>query len=163
MPRHNERWTPAQRERLVQMWGQGYTAREIYLSGEFPPFSRNAIIGQVHRLRKKLGAEIVTLHGTEPPPPPPKKKRQRAAGARVNGPLVLREATPLRAPPSPPKARRLTLLALGPKDCRFIVTDHQTRVHLYCAVDASAYAGDDGSNCYCAFHQRFMHASGFAR
>ena len=157
----NARWTQAQRDRLVELWVRGYTAREIALLGEFAGFTRNAVIGQVHRLRKKLGAEIVTIHGTSDPPPPfeVKKKRQR-----INtGPTIVRHATPLKTPPAPPKARRLSLLELGPKDCRFIVTDHATREHLYCAVDASAYAGDDGSNCYCGFHQRFMRAGGFAR
>jgi hypothetical protein len=162
MAHNNERWTPAQRERLVQMWGQGRTATEIYLSGEFPLFTRNAIIGQVHRLRKKLGAEIVTIHG-EPPPPNKPRRRHKTNHFKLGERPPELKPTPLRTPPAPPKARRLPLLQLGPKDCRFIVTNHGTREHLYCAVDASAYAGDDGSNCYCGFHQRLMRAGGFAR
>lgn len=100
------------------------------------------------------------------PPAPAKQKRRRGKTNNFNvkgEPAFIADPTPIKTPPAPPIARRLPLMALGNKDCRFIVTDHKTRDHLYCAADASGYVDDYGNNCYCAFHQRFMRAGAVAR
>lgn len=154
-------WSEEQDRRLIELW-RDCSVTEICLSREFTGFSRNAIIGRVFRLRKKWGSEMVPFkqsgqHGA----PAPKKKRVRRKRNNFNVKernLQLAEPTPIKTPPATPLARRLPLLELGPKDCRFIVTDHLTREHLYCADDASDFVDEYGNNCYCRFHQRLMRA-----
>jgi hypothetical protein len=161
------RWTEERDRRLVELW-RGNSVTEICISGEFNGFSRNAIIGRVYRLRKKWGSDMVPFKQSGHGVPAVKKKRVRRKTPNFNikdrdPPMFAAEPTPIKTPPAPPTARRLPLLELGPKDCRFIVTDHHTRQHLYCAVDASAFADDCGNNCYCDFHRRLMRSGGVVR
>jgi hypothetical protein len=151
----NRRWSDAMDEVLIERWRDGDTATEIYRARIFPGFTRNAIIGRLWRLRKKRGAQAVSHRDTDPvPAPKPKRKKPNNYDVKRE---ATREPTPLRAPPAPPAARRLSLFELGPRDCRFIITDNAP--HLYCAVDASEFADEFDNNCYCAFHQRLMRAS----
>ena len=144
----------------MELWRE-LSVGEIYISGEFNGCSRNAIIGRVFRLRKRWGTEMVPVKQIAGGTPAPKKKRRRKPSYNTGDrQIVIAEPTPIRKPPAPPCARRLPLLELNKNDCRFIVTGDEVPRHLYCAVDASAFVGDDGSNCYCAFHQRVMRASG---
>lgn len=154
-------WTKEEDERLVNLWLERHTFAEM--AWEFPGRSRNACIGRLGRLRKELGAEMVPPGREGRPAFPVKRKRVRRkpatnyainrAAAIAAAPLAMKGGAP-----ELPNARRLPLLKLGPKDCRFIVTGHATRQHLYCALDASALADEQGNNCYCVFHFRLMRA-----
>ena len=145
-------WTAAEDTLLLRLWSQGVTARLI---ADRIGRTRNAIIGRAHRLQKRLGTIM-----REPPPisPPPKRKRKKPAKPTYTAKReadFVSEPVQLRMPPAPPTARRVSLLELGPRDCRFIVTDHMTRDHLYCGVP-SELADEFGNNCYCRFHYRVM-------
>ena len=164
-PGPKPQFTAAEDERLLALWNDHNSVAEIANSGEFRGRSRNSIIGRIHRLRKKLGAAAVPIGKLGHPPMPVKKKRvRRQTSFAVRSPSFTPvDPTPEQIVAVPPAARQLTLLELGPKDCRFIVSGAYTRRHLYCAADASAFADDCGNNCYCAYHQRIMRASGAAR
>src|SRR5215472_15784523 len=115
------RWTDEQDRRLIEMW-RSSTVTEICISGEFNGFSRNAVIGRVYRLRKKWGSEMIPEKNSGHPPAAPKKKRRRQKTNNFNleqAPTFARDPTPQKKLPVPPKARHLSVLELGPTDCRF--------------------------------------------
>lgn len=147
-------WSKTEDERLIELWRDRLSLGEI--AWEFPGRTRNACIGRLTRLRKQLGAEMVPPGRTAKSPAPAKKKRSRKTNFEVKGPYVPRDPTPEKIAPLPPAARQLTLLELGPKDCRFIVSGAYTRQHLYCAADASLNVDAYGNDCYCPYHRKIM-------
>jgi hypothetical protein len=149
-------WTDAEDQRLIELWRESNSFAEM--AWEFPGRSRNACIGRLTRLRKKLGAEMIP-HGRDVHPQAPVKKKRirRKPNFAVKGPAEpIAAPTPENIAPLPPAARQLTLLELGPKDCRYIVTGNYTRRHLYCAADATGNVDEYGNNCYCTYHRRLM-------
>jgi hypothetical protein len=148
-------WTETEDKRLIELWREHNSFAEM--AWEFPGRSRNACIGRLTRLRKKLGVEVVPMGRDNTTAPVKKKRIRRKTNFAVKGPAVTISApTPVKLVPLPPAARQLTLLELGPKDCRFIVSGAYTRQHLYCAADASNNADEFGNNCYCTYHRRLM-------
>jgi len=160
-------WPDELDELLINMWNRGYRASEIARNPEFSGYTRNAVIGRIHRLRKQKGDQAVIRKLSVKPVSvaPVKRTRKRKAGPRPPTPL------PVVPPAAPPieAAATITVPAflvgtplweLEPAGCRFIIDTVETRSpkHLYCGKDASAYRDKDGSNCYCAFHQGFMRA-----
>lgn len=63
-------WTDEKKDRLVELWEAGRTAGEI--AAEMPEFSRNAIIGQAHRLG--LSARPSPIICRRPLPSTPKSR-----------------------------------------------------------------------------------------
>lgn len=162
------KWTDDEDKRLMELWRERHSFSEM--AWDFPGRSRNACIGRLGRLRKILGTEMVPPGKEGRPGLPVAQKRKRVRRKPMTNYAIQRQAAIAAAPlvmkggaPQLATARRLSLLQLGPKDCRFIVTDHQTRQHLYCALDASAFVDNYGNGCYCAFHRRLMRASGVVR
>jgi hypothetical protein len=150
-------WTETEDRRLIELWRERNSFAEM--AREFPGRSRNACIGRLTRLRKKLGVEVIAM-GRDNDAVPVKKKRIRKANFAVRSPAeTIAQPTPAKIVPVPAAARQLTLLELGPTDCRFIVSGSYTRHHLYCAADASANVDQFGNNCYCTYHRRLMRSS----
>src|SRR5215472_6550299 len=155
-------WSDERDELLINLWNRGYRASEIERSGEFPGYTRNAIIGRIYRLRQQKGDQVVTKK-LSVKPTAPKRVRKRKAGPRPPTPLPVVPAAP---PPIEPVATitvpaflvGVPLVELDDFGCRFIIDTVDTRSpkHLYCGRDALAYREKDGGNCYCAFHQGFM-------
>lgn len=154
----NRRWTDAMDDRLVALWQAGQTAMDIYLSGEFPSMTRNAIIGRIHRVRKQRGADVVTHKGHEPAQGSKKKKRKRPSYSAKRQRFEPVPPTPIVTVELPAGTQFKSLMDIGAKECRFIVTGMDTREHLYCAADASAFVDEFGNGCYCAYHRRVMRA-----
>lgn len=145
-------WTPQLYERLKELWNGGMKAREICLQREFRGCTRNAILGMLFRLRAKDPSVVRSVATGRRSP-----RRKRVRMVRVVNKSK---------PPQPvvtysaPASLYLGLLELPLMGCRFIVSSQANRVptHLYCGLDASAFARQDGFNCYCGFHQRLMRA-----
>jgi hypothetical protein len=131
------------------------------MAWEFPGRSRNACIGRLARLRKKLGVEVIPMAADNIAVPVKKKRIRRKPDFAVKRPAsaTIAAPTPEKTVRLPPAARQLSLLELGPTDCRFIVSGNYTRQHLYCAADATGNVDSFGNNCYCTYHRRLMRSS----
>jgi hypothetical protein len=152
-------WTYSEDQRLIELWRERKSFAEM--AWEFPGRSRNACIGRLTRLRKKLGVEVIAMGRDNTAVPVKKKRIRRKTNFAVKGPPdTIAAPTPAKTVPVPGTARQLTLLELGPSDCRFIVSGAYTRQHLYCAADASDNVDQFGNNCYCSYHRGLMRSSG---
>lgn len=103
MPSNNP-WPPDLQARVIELWNGRYSAGQIALKPEFRGFSRNAVIGQLWRLRKKCPERF--LPSRLPGPRPKAKVKHRVKRRRGNpkgsiGPILM----PKIKPPSFRKSR----------------------------------------------------------
>jgi hypothetical protein len=146
-------WSKTEDELLLTLWLECHSFREM--SWEFPGRTRNSCIGRLARLRKILGTEMVP-QGRSVKPVRKKRVRRKVSFVVKRPAFVVAAPKPVKVAALPPAARLRSLLQLGPADCRYIVTDSDTRPHLYCAADATANVDPYGGNCYCDYHRRIM-------
>lgn len=110
------------------------------LEKEFPPFqfTRNAIIGRVHRLKLKERNPVQLVSKARPPRP----KHHQPYGPV---PMRPRPNRLVKAPPlQPDPPRHLTVLQLSHGDCKFPIGAHPFQTFCGCrALKGSPY---------CAFH-----------
>src|SRR5262245_35851794 len=142
MPPASTPWTEWKVEELRRLWAAGYSATEI--AGELGGgFGRCAVLGKVNRLgltRRK----------------PPQPRKPQAATVPRGRPVLRRpvfiapakEQPPMLEPPLPslPRMRRLQLMQLGERHCRWPFGDPMTRPFYFCAADRAL--GEP----YCAYH-----------
>jgi hypothetical protein len=159
----NKPWPEELQVRLVALWNAGLSSGMICRQPGFIGLTRNAIIGQLWRLRKRHPERFLNSRLPKPRRVRPRRRR----GGRLTGHIHMttfsrKPPTPPKPSPAPdPKAPGIPLLELDPNGCRFIVSSENGRVptHLYCGVDASPWAGlgyDPPADCYCGYHQRLL-------
>lgn len=118
-------------------------------------FTRNAIIGKVHRKGYRTSAPP-HRHG-----PPgivktrmPKKKEPRVSLRVQYGEPRMKPDTRLRSrPDAPTKSRDLTLLELPPRCCLYATSPDDAATHLFCG------APQEEGSVYCSHHTRIAYRS----
>lgn len=130
------KWTPAHDEALKKWRDAHFTAAEIapQINREFQTgYSRNAIIGRLHR----LGLTTLTVgHGPKKIGPP---REYQPRPRRIVIPKFSPEEVALRCIEIAP--RNLSLLDLEPNDCRYPYGD---RPYMFCGhpqMEGSSYCG----------------------
>jgi len=157
-------WTDERVELLKKMWGDGQSASQI--AKELGGVTRNAVIGKVHRLglsnrATTSTAKTDTTAKAEPKPagePKAKVAPKPEAAARPATPIPMRKAIIPAGQPLPPqpsaneispealakvseiekKAKRLSLLELTERTCKWPVGDPATDDFWFCGLATQA-------------------------
>jgi len=157
-------WTDERVELLKKMWGDGQSASQI--AKELGGVTRNAVIGKVHRLGLSnrvttSTAKTDTTAKAEPKPaaePKAKVAPKPEAAARPATPIPMRKAIIPAGQPLPPqpsaneispealakvseiekKAKRLSLLELTERTCKWPVGDPATDDFWFCGLATQA-------------------------
>ena len=143
MPRFLRSWNEAEIETVVKMWATGMRA---LLIGRMIGKSKNAVIGQAHRMNlPKRGKGS----GAGRPRRVPIDKRlltpkERAARAREREARIA-AATP-RPPPEQPTPLMVGILDLKPTHCKFPIGDPKGAGFGFCG------AGPYQASPYCEYH-----------
>jgi hypothetical protein len=151
-------WTPEREEELARLWREGVGAGAI---AALLGFTRNAVLGKVHRLRRRPGGVMrFEARATTPPKRKPKRVKRYVRVPKVK-PVVTHAAKHKEAKRAKPDqndfarqksaipAGPLTLLELSPTSCRFILGDVKGPLTLFCGRPKDVERG--GS--YCAEHR----------
>lgn len=144
-------WCEDTLAQLRELWEAGYKTIDI-AAALGPRFTRNMVIGKAWRLRltpRQSGfptrtekASPVPRPPRPPPPRPPKPPPPPPSPALV----------PPAAPPRPePHMRRLQLVQLNHRSCRWPLGDPQQAGFSFCGADAPNHV-------YCPFHLRLAFA-----
>lgn len=146
-------WTPEIFERAVALWKDGKSASEVAarIKSEFRvSFTRNAVVGKMHRTGNKRNDEVPTRNATRWDQRTAARPDTRAdlMTARIRA----RQKAPARlaAKPVPVKAKpslRLSILDLARKQCRFATHETPDGDHEFCGHETA-----DGSS-YCPAHK----------
>ena len=154
-------WTDERVEKLKAMWGEGQSASQI--AKELGGVTRNAVIGKVHRLglsnraSSKPAAPAADAKPAKPAAPKveaaPAPKAEPAAPPKP----VIQSATARREPPPPTpamledqqrtaealaaiekKAKKLNLLELTERTCKWPIGDPATSAFWFCGLPVQA-------------------------
>lgn len=134
-------WTAATVEQAAQLWEAGMSAAEIaaVLPGSF---SRNSVIGKLHRLG------MMNKIADKPPPKP----RPRPASARRLPTVAPLTPRPLvQAPPAPPRPKpsgKLTLIGLDESTCKWPIGEVGAEGFHFCGAPKVRDVGVP----YCPYH-----------
>jgi hypothetical protein len=162
-------WTAAKVARLVALWNAGKSAGSINREADFACFSRNAIIGKIHRLMKK--GTIITrrdaptdhLHYRNPQPGSRRYNKELKAEYDRKRWLQMkadRAAALLRGPDN---SNPVTLMDVETYGCRFIVGGDREN-SLFCNAPTHDNPRADGARwCYCRHHYLRMTVAGTRR
>lgn len=146
-------WGDTRERELRAYRAEGKSCGEIarIFTDEGFPVSRNAVIGKLHRLKIDAPKNRQYAARLKNPPRPPK-----AQGPSLPQPVTPRPSPAVQLPshpaPTPPTGPGVTITDLGPRDCRWPVTDSSP--FLCCAAPIVMGARAP----YCAFHQDRMRA-----
>lgn len=156
-------WTPETIELLTKLWNEGLSCSTI--SNRLGPrFTRNAVIGKVHRLH---------LARRNPSPPPGtgrRKVRHQALGEGTEAaaksarptptislaPIVKKPVPVKLVPPQPARTLHdgpVTLLDLGPQMCKWPIGDVGSSDFHFCGHK------HDGDGPYCEYHASQAYSS----
>ncbi|MEL6277467.1 MAG: GcrA family cell cycle regulator [Pseudomonadota bacterium] len=147
-------WTDERVEKLKELWAEGLTASQI--AKALGGVSRNAVIGKVHRLglsnRTQMG-KTTTVEINEPATPPkPEPTAPRAVEPETPAPAPSARATAAEAEIAPEvveqapnplavlaaeverSARKLTLLELNERTCKWPIGDPSTDDFYFCGL-----------------------------
>lgn len=155
-------WTDERVEKLQQMWADGQSAAQI--AKALGGVTRNAVIGKVHRLglSNRAGAAPAKPEKAEPKPAPKETQPAPEPRAEKPAPAPAPAAAPARPkivpagqplPPQPSaneispealasvrevekKARRLTLMELTERTCKWPIGDPATDDFWFCGLSA---------------------------
>ncbi|MEL7463909.1 MAG: GcrA family cell cycle regulator [Pseudomonadota bacterium] len=150
-------WTDERVEKLKAMWGEGQSASQI--AKELGGVTRNAVIGKVHRLGlSNRASSKPAAPAADAKPAKPAAPKAEAAPAPKAEPAtppkpVIQSATARREPPPPTpamledqqrtaealaaiekKARRLNLLELTERTCKWPIGDPATDDFYFCGL-----------------------------
>ena len=164
----NKPWPEELQARLITLWNAGLTSSKICRQAGFIGLTRNSVIGQLWRLRKRYPERFLNSRLPKPRRLHPRRRRH---GGRLTGHIHMGEFGSKRSRSAPVIIEvpadfvGLPLLELEPRGCRFIVSSQDGRVptHLYCGRPAGAFAGigyDPPADCYCDYHERRMRSRG---
>lgn len=159
-------WTDERVERLKKLWADGLSASQI--AAQLGGVSRNAVIGKVHRLnlpgRAKSGGQssVRTKRATTAPRAPAYAGRTAAqttrTASRSGGGAALKQAVDAVAVEEldtrpveevvVPISRRLTLVELSERTCKWPIGDPLQEGFHFCGNDS----GD--ASPYCSYHAK---------
>lgn len=159
-------WTDERVERLKKLWADGLSASQI--AAQLGGVSRNAVIGKVHRLnlpgRAKSGgqASVRTKRSTAAPRAPNYAGRtasqttrtvsRSSGGAQLKEDLDVVSVEDLDTRPLEdvvvPISRRLTLIELSERTCKWPIGDPLQEGFHFCGNDS----GD--ASPYCGYHAK---------
>ena len=153
-------WSDAEVERLRVLWAAGMSCGQVakVLAKEFPhrTYTRNGVIGKVHRMGFSAGARTEphdpARRGPIPPPrprapkPPPRQVWPKIAMApAASTPMPPRPPAPPQPAPAP-EIPTATLLALTARMCRWPIGDPRDSAFGFCGCPKA----DTGP--YCEAH-----------
>ncbi|MEM6666763.1 MAG: GcrA family cell cycle regulator [Pseudomonadota bacterium] len=159
-------WTDDRVELLKKLWIDGHSASQI--AAQLGGVTRNAVIGKVHRLGLS-GRGKTTNRTTTPRAKParatrPATERPRAPSAPTIGATALKiepDAAPALAPAPversadvttlPPKARKLSIMALNERVCKWPIGDPTSADFHFCGCDAQPGIP------YCTYHAKLAY------
>lgn len=157
MPGDDNMWEEACTDMLRDLWGKGWSATQIaaHMSREFrTSYTRNAIVGKVHRLRKKGIAGFEERKRGRPAGPQPRKTPvprtvKLARLAPPPQPVIAPEPEPVAAPPLEAviPSESLTLFELTPRTCRWPLGGPKDPATHFCG------APKDLNTPYCPTHE----------
>lgn len=152
---HSSPWTEAATETLKTLWAEHYTASEIQAKLG-PPFTRNGILGKVHRLRLPIRAA-------------PRPYRQRTQHSSPEVPVLARKPSSFvnkahrpdfRPPDTVARVRypKAPTVPLKPGKGPHATLEHRTG----CCYPVNAgnpflYCNTDTPNTYCDYHRGVMY------
>lgn len=138
MTGHYTPWTPEVFEAMKLMWTEGKSAAEI---GRKLGFSRNAVLGKIHRHNLE---KLLPRHSVPKSTVPPEHRAKRRRRVLPSLP-ALKAVKPLRAapPPAAPDATRVSILDVT--GCKWAMT--AAPPHLFCNGDRVE------GRPYCAHHE----------
>jgi GcrA cell cycle regulator len=116
-------WTPERIDALCRMWAQGNSASQI--AGELRVFTRNAIIGKVHRLGLSREDQSLKAKRTA------KRKRKQVFRPSFSGMPPCRRAAP-REPIIALVPKMLPLSELTAQTCRWPIGDPRSEDFGFC-------------------------------
>jgi GcrA cell cycle regulator len=145
-------WTDERVEALKTMWGEGKSASHI--AKELGGVTRNAVIGKVHRLGLSNRGPNGERHEEVEAAAPVEAHPQRAKESAPVQPIRPKPAVPIAGQPLPPqppgaeissealanlaevakKARRLTLMQLTERTCKWPIGDPATDDFWFCGL-----------------------------
>jgi GcrA cell cycle regulator len=160
-------WTDERVEQLTKLWGEGLSASQI--ARQLGGVTRNAVIGKVHRLKLSGRAKTVSTakrtkkQGDETTVTRVRQAQSSGATVMRSRPVVVGNTvmkmdmvaqaatvTQLFAEPEfvAPTSRKLTLVQLGERTCKWPEGDPMLSDFHFCGNDIR-----DGSP-YCSFHSK---------
>ena len=138
----HEVWTPELLERVLAMWVEGHSAGDI---GKVVGLTRNQVIGKITRTTPRR--DCAPRKPRAPRAPRPRLKTP-SLPALVKGSIAL---IPFHQPKPPdPNRPPAPLLDMLPDGCRFPVSPHNARVHVFCnqpQLETSSYCGPHHDLC----------------
>jgi GcrA cell cycle regulator len=157
-------YPPAVVARLTQLWKEGDSASVIAkkLAAEnLGAFTRNAIIGKVHRLglagRATPSRPAKRMVRVRPQITVARRTRKMLAPPSQPMPAIMENLPPLVDDAGAPVAA--SVLALGPCQCRYPIGDPRGAGFGFCARQVAPDEHNGGVP-YCAVHQRLTRVAG---
>lgn len=135
-------WTHERLELLKELWADGDSARVI-AARLGPEFTRNSVIGKVHRMKLESRKVDQTQDGPDQPAPVPAPRKPGRPPVRLR-PLLRIE---------PPPGAPLTVFDLTDKTCRWPIGDVGVEGFHFCG------ATSEDESPYCAPHRRIAYQS----
>lgn len=149
-------WTGEKLERAKRLWDDGRSAGEI---AKEIGLTRNQVCGVAHRRHWSQGGVRMSKPRA---PKPPRPARTPSDGKRfanvvrsVNTPPKFKASPVKAAPPVPPTARMLPLMALTSTTCKFPIGEPGREGFGFCGADKPG----EPDIPYCRFHTRLCHQS----
>jgi GcrA cell cycle regulator len=124
-------WTPELTDALRRMWAEGWSASQI--AGELQVFTRNAVLGRVHRLGLSRQDKPHRSRSTAKP-----KRKPTFSAITLVGPMTSRVSRPnlVEQPrielPMAPRPKMLSILELTVRTCRWPIGDPQSGDFGFC-------------------------------
>lgn len=165
----NHAWPPERIAQLLTLWGKGYSAESIAakMGGGL---TRNAILGKIHRLRRKLGLDAVPnrVRDEHTPTRPTRSKKSKEQKAEPKPARSPRKGKTMTHPDTPAETQAETslteaanvlastpwpdaIMALRAHHCRWPFGDPRHTSFRFCGAKA------EPNRPYCAAHNRLAY------
>lgn len=144
-------WTDERIANLKDLWARGLSASQI--AARMPGFTRNAVIGKVHRigLAGRASPRLSRAHK-------PKPRRTIASRKEVSVAPVIKTPEPVveELPPEPepviPPGQRHTILTITDRTCKWPIGDPLDADFHFCSKAKPLEAGP-----YCPYHTKIAY------
>jgi hypothetical protein len=128
-------WTPANEQLLIQLWAEGVPSREI-AAALGPQFTRNAILGRVHRMRGQGVEFAVRKDLRQGRPKGSRNKRPVNYSPHTRSAAKLAPTPIVESPIAIPLFEGVSILDASLGHCRAIIgrDDSQQRLVIFCGA-----------------------------